>query len=58
MSKFTVAFKYISDGEIEVEAKNYDEAEIVAEELLNSIRETGNMTHDSRIVWSGDEVEL
>ena len=58
MGKFTVNFEYKLQGEIEVEADTYDEAEEKAETQLNDLRDMGSLVQSPRVTWSGDEVEI
>ena len=60
MSKFSIAFSYRANGEIEIDAKNIDEATKRAAERLEELRDLGMLNSPSleEIVWSGDEVEV
>ena len=58
MDKFTINFEYKAQGEIEVEADNWDEAEEIARDRLNDLRGAGSIMKSSEVTWSGDEVDI
>lgn len=58
MKKYTIAFKYTADGEIEIEAQTLEEAQDLADAKLEDLRGMGDLYTSDEVCWSNDEVEV